>query len=246
MAKKKVLQAPADPLTYMTCPVCGAALVTGQNIPPVLLILPSTPHPVLSKRMEFKFEGVVGVSPDGQPIEQPPEMSWDDQLDQRAAMGADVTEARTALAAWRERLAQAFAEMFLNSMKRQGHAHGVDVTTWIMWSAQQRCEAFVTKYRLRTAPSGQPIWTKAEIAAEPPEHIWTLVRHDIETEYAWPSSNPRTVGGERFGYLVTTDRWLFEDAHGVWRERDRPKVEDEPSPPPARGTRRRPSSRRRG
>ena len=133
-------------------------------------------------------------------------------------------------------------------MERQGRAHGLDTVTWLMWSAQQRREAFITKYQPRTSPSSQSIWTKAEVATEPVQDVWTLVRYNGETEYAWPGSDSEVSAGycERFGYLVTAAPWNSKDAHGVWKEKD-PRIEEAPpSLTSIRITKRRPPRNRRG
>ena len=80
-------------------------------------------HPVLSKPPVIR-----GIIPaDGSPARV--DMSIGDQLRQRAAMGGE--RERAELAAFEALLSKCIADALVAQLRKEAHAHGVDVLTWL-------------------------------------------------------------------------------------------------------------------
>lgn len=85
-------------------------------------------HPVLSKPLTLR--GIIPL--DGSPERS--DLSLEDQLRQRAAMGGE--KERAELAAFDILFANWLADALVADLRREAAAHGVDVWTWLERQAQ--------------------------------------------------------------------------------------------------------------
>jgi hypothetical protein len=97
----------------MTCPVCGGALVPGQNLAPLFRFtrydIPR-PHPVLSKPITLR--GIIATTGESRT-----DLTLHEQLQQRAAMGGPPE--RHALAAFRTIFTEALASALVAEIRKR-------------------------------------------------------------------------------------------------------------------------------
>lgn len=78
-------------------------------------------------------------------------------------------------------------------------------------------DTFDDTFQPLDAPSGEPLWSWAEVQDQELAHVWTIVTgDDNESAYAMPGFH--IVNRE--GYVVTARPWTDETLDAVWWERD--------------------------
>ena len=117
---------PPGGLPPIVCQRCGAPVTRGQRVDPLFSakLVRWSEHPVLSKPPVIR--GI--ISTDGSPGRA--DMSLDDQLRQRAAMGGE--RERAELAAFEALLSKCIADALVAQLRKEAEAHGMDVVSWLM------------------------------------------------------------------------------------------------------------------
>jgi hypothetical protein len=118
-------QKPPVSLPQIVCGRCSTPIVREQRVDPVIepARLRWSEHPVLSKQLVIQGE----VSVDGS--DSRGDMSLEDQLRQRAAMGGE--KERAELAAFEALWTKFIADALVAELRREAEVHGVDVWTWL-------------------------------------------------------------------------------------------------------------------
>jgi hypothetical protein len=116
-----------EELPPILCPRCGGPITPGQLVPPLFeaKLTQWVEHPVLSKPVMFR--GIVGKEVSRT------DLSVHEQLQQRAAMGG--ARERVQLEGFEALIARTLANAFVDHLRKEAAAHGVDVWTWLAGEA---------------------------------------------------------------------------------------------------------------
>ena len=112
-------------LPPIVCERCGGPVIRGQHVDPIFSakLARWSEHPVLSKSVVLRGT----ISTDGSPSRV--DMSLEDQLRQRAAIGGE--RERAELVAFEALLSKWIAAALVSKLRKEADAHGVDVLTWL-------------------------------------------------------------------------------------------------------------------